>query len=595
MKISSIIFNENSRSKSFIERLPKNNPYTTNAPTENYQWSEIKSSLLVQEVYHNNNTHKILVTFLQGIVTRICKILDISYKKEMYIYLEELKLDKEDTRQYPVGQPRAFLGVDPLEAGGLWNDFYGLWNFIKWLWINISSRRYSRNNRTLKPIILYYLIYIFQQQTLQYSNIAKGFPRDNITTDLVKDNHIGISNIELPETVLHLRGKPGFTPEPWVHPGNKQCKVPYQGKYGVFMKEYKKQNDFYASLQCGVSGSTQFVLFMYLLSISDPKYKSDTTVDKDIRNMITAAVLILTGDGGHNIREVIFGFVITVILLYYFIEKIMKDLCSSHSNIDEETVEEKIKEEPNKLLSIIKKLVKKGYYDYTGTADDIFVFIEKQEQNVLRDKKRGTEQGQEIFYRIIDSFTNWIPFINLFYEETKDINIMGFESQDLDEDLLFDINRSFNNSKSNLFSYYKIFLNEETSDYSGYILSVQLFFVLENSRFNRDINKSFKEVANEKIKHYIKKFPAGQIILETVDKQLQNILTRYKNTQNILTRYKNTHSPQSIPFAFKSKIASKSMEELRDICRKKGISGYSKYCKKDLVDFIVKKLKRKKS
>jgi oligoribonuclease NrnB/cAMP/cGMP phosphodiesterase (DHH superfamily) len=114
---------------------------------------------------------------------------------------------------------------------------------------------------------------------------------------------------------------------------------------------------------------------------------------------------------------------------------------------------------------------------------------------------------------------------------------------------------------------------------------VQLFFVLENSRFNRDINKSFKEVANEKIKHYIKKFPAGQIMLETVEKQLQNILTRYKNT----------YSPQSIPFAFKSKIGSKSMEELREICRKKGITGYSKYNKKDLVDFIVKKLKSKKS
>ena len=585
MKISSIIFNENIRSKSFIERPVKNNPYTTNAPTENYQWSEIKSSLLVQELYHNNNTHKILVTFLQGIVTRICKILDISYEQEMYIYLEELKLDKEDTRQYQVGQPTAFLGVDPVEPGGLWNDFYGLWNFVKWLWINISSMRYSRNNRTLKPMILYYLIYIFQQQTLQYSNIAKGFPRDNITTDLVEDNHIGISNIELPETMTRVRGKPGFTPESWVHPGNKQCKVPYQGKYGAFMKEYKKKNDFYGSVQCGVSGSTQFVLFMYLLSISDTKYKSDTTVEKDIRNMIAAAVLVLIGDGGHNIREVIFGFVITVILLYYFIEKIMKDLCSSHSNIDEETVEEKIKEDPNELLSIIKKLVKEGYYDYTGTADDIFLFIEKKQQNILRDKKRGTEQGHEIFYRIIDSFTNWIPFINLFYEDTKDINIMGFETEDLDEDFLFDIKRSFNNSKSNLFSYYKIFLNKETSDYSGYSLSVQLFFVLENNRFNRDINKSFKEAANEKIKHYIKKFPAGQMILETVEKKLENILTRYKMTDKL----------QKIPFAFKSKIASKSMEELRDICRKKGISGYSKYAKKDLVNFIVKNLKSKKS
>ena len=90
MKISNIIFNENYKSKSFIERPPKNNTYTTNSPTENYQWAEIKSSLLVQELYHNNNTHKILITFLQGIITRISAILDIDYEYEMHIYLEEL-------------------------------------------------------------------------------------------------------------------------------------------------------------------------------------------------------------------------------------------------------------------------------------------------------------------------------------------------------------------------------------------------------------------------------------------------------------------------------------------------------------------------
>ena len=35
MKISNIIFNENSKSKSFIDRPPKNNnTYTTNPPTQ---------------------------------------------------------------------------------------------------------------------------------------------------------------------------------------------------------------------------------------------------------------------------------------------------------------------------------------------------------------------------------------------------------------------------------------------------------------------------------------------------------------------------------------------------------------------------------
>jgi hypothetical protein len=542
MKISNIIFNENSKSKTFIDRPPKNNnTYTTNPPAENYQWAEIKSSLLVQELYHNNNTHKILITFLQGIVTRISAILDIDYEYEMYIYLEELESDEPDTTQYPVGQPTAFVRMEPLAPGGLWHDFYALWNFIKWMWINISRQKY--NNKTLKPIILYYLIYIFQQQTMVIGNIAKGFPRENIRQDLVDDDHIGISNIELPETISRIRGKPYFVSEPWVHPGNKQCKVPYQGKYGAFMKQYKEQNDFYASLQCGISGSTQFILYMYLLSISDPKYKTDSTPSKDIRNVISAAVLILTGDGGHNIREVIFGFVITVILLYYFIQQIMKDLSISHSNIDEESFEDNIKKNPNELLTILKNLVKEGYYDYTGTANHIFLYIEKQQQNISRDNTKGTTQAHQIFYKIIHSFTNWIPFINLFYKETNDINIMGLEPQDLDEEFSSDINKTFNNSKTNLFSYYNIFLNNKTQDYSGYIISIQLFFALENNRFNTNINKSFKDIANQKIKHYIKKFPAGHIILETVNTKLQNILTRYNITDT-------NYNPPTIPFAF---------------------------------------------
>ena len=394
MKISNIIFNENSKSKSFIDRPPKNNnTYTTNSPTENYQWAEIKSSLLVQELYHNNNTHKILITFLQGIITRISAILDIDYEYEMHIYLEELESNEPNTTEYPVGQPKAFLHNEPLDSDGLWNDFYALWNFIKWMWINISNQKY--NNKTLKPIILYYLIYIFQQQTMVFSNIAKGFPRENITENLLEDDHIGISNIELPETIHHIRKKPDFVPEPWIHPGNKQCKVPYQGKYGAFIKQYKQQNDFYASLQCGISGSTQFILYMFLFSISDPKYKSDTTLDKDIRNIISTAVLVLTGDGGHNIREIIFGFVITIILLYYFIQKIMKDLSTSHSNIDEDSFEDSFQDNPNELLTILKNLVKEAYhnhydYDYTGTANDIFLYIEKQQQKISSDMTKGT-------------------------------------------------------------------------------------------------------------------------------------------------------------------------------------------------------------
>ena len=37
-------------------------------------------------------------------------------------------------------------------------------------------------------------------------------------------------------------------------------------------------------------------------------------------------------------------------------------------------------------------------------------------------------------------------------------------------------------------------------------------------------------------------------------------------------------------------LNSKSMVELKDICRTNGIAGYSKYVKKDLIVFILKNL-----
>lgn len=54
---------------------------------------------------------------------------------------------------------------------------------------------------------------------------------------------------------------------------------------------------------------------------------------------------------------------------------------------------------------------------------------------------------------------------------------MGFETQDLDDEIASDINQTFNTCKNTLFSYYKIFLNNKTQDYSAYIISIQVFLL----------------------------------------------------------------------------------------------------------------------
>ena len=55
-------------------------------------------------------------------------------------------------------------------------------------------------------------------------------------------------------------------------------------------------------------------------------------------------------------------------------------------------------------------------------------------------------------------------------------------------------------------------------------------------------------------------------------------------------KVEKTKIEQSKPKYTTASLNSKSMVELKDICRTNGIAGYSKYVKKDLIVFILKNL-----
>jgi hypothetical protein len=507
--------NENIMSPEFIQR-PPNPPYTANCPTYNYQWAEIKSSLLVQELYNDNETHKILVTFLQGIVIRVCKILNINYLEEIQKYLKDYP--KNNTNSYPVSQTHAFLGINPLSPDGLWNDFYALWNFIKWIWIGIYNNTYYKPDSTWGTVLLYCLLHIFQQKTAVFIEMAKGRRLTNPERhDSVKDDHIGISNIQIPELLRNIHNKPSFSREPWIHPGQQRCKVPYHGKYGTYIKDYKEQNDFYASLQCGISGSTQFILYMYLFSIATPNQKQITPeqIQNDIRNVITTAVLILTGDGGHNVREIISGLVITIIILYNIIQEIPVELQEIYSN-------------ELSLIDNIAQFKTRTYNSmfFTNTmTGSIIKFISNKLPSHFYHLTQGNPLASnkivtEFVLKILDG---WTPFISSFYEETTDMNILGVQRSDLDSMFIDQLDIR----KQQMFN---TFCNLVNSDYvtediikSGYF-TIQLFFTLENNRHTLDITKSFKTASNDKLKYFIKKFPNGKILLKSVTKKLKSLI-----------------------------------------------------------------------
>jgi len=515
-------------SPEFIQRTP-NPPYTTECPTNNYQWAEIKSSLLVQELYNNHESHKVLVTFLKGIVIRVCKILSLNPIQEMQTYLQLYPDD--NTNSYPVSQTHTFLGILPGSHEGIWNDFYALWNFIKWLWIGINTNRYYKPDGTWGPVLLYCLLHMFQQKTSVFIEMAKGRRLTNPDRDdFVKDDHIGISNIQIPELVRNVHNKPASTIEPWLHPGQQKCKVPYHGKYGTYMKQYKEQNDFYASLQCGISGSTQFILYMYLFSIASPNQQELTPIQiqDDIRNVITTSVLILTGDGGHNVREIISGLVITIIILYNLIQEITAELQEIYSN----------------KLSLIQNMADFKTKAYNSMFSDtvtgsIINFISDKLPSNFYELTQGNPIGSNkvVTEFVLKILNGWTPFITAFYEQTTDINVLGVHRDDLDSTLI----NQLDIRKQQMFN---IFCNLLNNDYitediitSGYF-TAQLFFTLENNRYTLDITNSFKTAANDKLKYFIKKFPNGKIILKSVKQKLKILRNRCHQEET------------KIPFAF---------------------------------------------
>ena len=544
--------NENVESTSFLKRNLNKKSYTTICPKEKYNWSEIKSSLLVQEIYNNPKIHKKLVKFLQGIVIKIFDILEIDYKEELKLYMEYLPYSHQgdDYNVYSVAQSYAFVG----DLNGLWNDFYALFNFIRFIWKKIQTGSYYDTNKCTKnSIFLFLLTNMFQQGTGLFIDMIRGFKNNNIG---MGDNHVGISTVKLEELEKNIINKKSIKAEKWLHPGNQQCEVPYHGKYGTYMKKYKKNNDFYASLQCGISGSTQFILYMYLFSISISS-RNPESLNKDIRNIITTAIMILIGDGGHNAREVMYGLVSTIILLYNFIQYLKLQLQTQYNNsLGLIKNAENIKKDINSL--------KEGEIPFKNCKLllNMSIYIDK----ILKIFKCSVSKVltyTDFIYDIIITLGNWEQLITLFYNQTLDFNIVGVYKNDIDKyDSKMTTYQStyFNVIRNDIIKIITDFWKIEQKDIKELIrknvLTAQLFFSLDNERFLLNPNVSFKEIANVKLKDTLKAFGIeGQNVLDEVNKKLEKIIFRCRNPSKklldkIYKRKTNYDSSSFPPFAF---------------------------------------------
>jgi hypothetical protein len=536
--------NETIDSQSFLDRNKNRRGYTgSKCAIENYEWAELKSSLLMKELTKNDKIHEELVIFCQNIIIMIFNSLNIDLNDQLDDYMDKLKTSnqKDDIYNYPIGQSHVWQD----NKNGLWNDFYALYNFLKWVWINLNDGIYYNVNSCKQlPIFYRFIIDMFQQQMFIFIDMIRGDRFDfkyGETTD-----HIGISTLNIPYLKHTIRGYPSYKVEPWEHPGETQCRVPYRGKYGEHIKNYKKNNSFYASLQCGISGSTQYTLFLYLMSIAESGTKD---VDRDIRNVIISACLILTGDGGHNIREVLFGLICSVTILYNFITDLKGEIQKIFNNkLD-------IKQNISKIGDVSEmvnggELCKKIVYYITENIQDIYL---------CRRQLNFSKKIKNIFLFLLNSCSSWEPFISTFYNYTKNINIVGVSKDDLDKynpNLIRNADRVFLFTKNKLYdNFFDVDKNMKLTYGKDTHINIQIFFALDNKRYLINNDDSFKNAANDFIEKIVKNYPLkeGYYVIKKVNNKLKKQLKKCKE---------RIENPNIVPFAFSKKSRSRVSKKL---------------------------------
>ena len=323
---------ETIRDPSFIQRFseligpPEKDGHVPNKVcarlTAQYEWAEYKTSLLVQEITKHQGIHAYLLNFIKDIGVRIHRKGNIRNKdgeikdSRIDLYVDErIKFikGKDAVREhYPVSQDSLLLGTfsedRPFLKDVVNGDFYIHFNYLKQLssWIEKEQKYDTKECKEMSDIINQ--VRQRMNEVVEAYKAPRGNKKDRHSEVELNDTQVGITNIRdeyLVRNVDHL-AKRRISPKGWVHPGESQCRQPYHGKYGTLIRQDRERLGYYGSLKCGISGSVNFLLYLYLLSIyGNEQYVMD--VDVDINNIILSCCLYLAGDGGHNVREILYG------------------------------------------------------------------------------------------------------------------------------------------------------------------------------------------------------------------------------------------------------------------------------------------------
>ena len=116
----------------FLKRIKE--PYTSQKlcadPDKNYEWAELRTSLLAQEIIMNVKFESPLLKFVTNIISRIYGVLPtISIESDFVFYIDQVAEDDSPIyNHYPLGQSEAFYkNSDAANKNTIL--FFQAWNF----------------------------------------------------------------------------------------------------------------------------------------------------------------------------------------------------------------------------------------------------------------------------------------------------------------------------------------------------------------------------------------------------------------------------------------------------------------------------------
>jgi hypothetical protein len=545
-----------------MERKPIRTGYNKKgSPTKHYEQSDMKTSVLIQVLIKDRETNNRISVFLLEQITSICDSLE-DYNETLHFnsyvqLLRGLDLKTTDTNKFNELQMKQANENSKIPIA--YTDQY-IPGWSKASTFDATSTRFRQNALAMyqyskfthilifsSNFNIFFRIFldIFQQNNFYFLSKLRGHRVDlnNDRDNPPLDNHIGISTFEYDYLLHKYTNDAGIQLDvpSWRHDGEVSCSIAYDNYYNNKKKLERLKNTYNGSLQCGISGSQQYILFAFLLSIIHrPTKLTKDDMDAACKNIFILSCMYLVGMGGHNIQEVLLGLTSSIIMLRTVFTDIIKNLGTvSGVNGSYDRV---------KMTSY--------YNNYPPDTDLIkniiaFCFTLKYTDDSYN---KPSAYDVDFKYSLIESTIHMVreckPFVDYFYDLTTHVNVTGIFGSEIN-DIYFHSSKTINYSTNSydtldvrLEKMKQTFIDNYFKPQNMTDQQLQIFFSLEKNRYLFNQNKSFNQAGHNFMTFIKKDFPI-----------VDDFIKKSTDTANI-------------PFSFKSHPKHKSSSRKKSAKRK---------------------------